>query len=223
MIDTAAPTEGWWVELGSPALSTSASLEFLTDITLTNKTIDDLLKYNGSKWINISPLNLPISTATNTALGLKADKTYVDGQLNLKANLNSPTFTGTVSGISKAMVGLSNVEDTVDSAKHVASAAIWKTTISITIGSTSKNVNGSANVSWSLSEIGAQPLDLDLTAIAALTGTTGLLKKTDTNAWTLDTTQYTRKHTLSFTTNSSGAYTISSNIWGTDILIRSCQ
>ena len=35
--------------------------------------------------------------------------------------------------------------------------------------------------------IGAQPADPDLTAIAALTGTTGLLKKTAANTWELDT------------------------------------
>lgn len=35
-----------------------------------------------------------------------------------------------------------------------------------------------------------QPADADLTAIAALTGTTGLLKKTATNMWALDTTEY---------------------------------
>ena len=36
----------------------------------------------------------------------------------------------------------------------------------------------------------AQTLDADLTAIAALTGTTGLLKKTAANTWTLDTSTY---------------------------------
>lgn len=35
-----------------------------------------------------------------------------------------------------------------------------------------------------------QPLDGDLTSIAGLTGTTGLLKKTAANTWTLDTTAY---------------------------------
>jgi hypothetical protein len=35
-----------------------------------------------------------------------------------------------------------------------------------------------------------QPLDADLTAIAALVGTSGFLKKTSTNTWTLDTNTY---------------------------------
>lgn len=36
-----------------------------------------------------------------------------------------------------------------------------------------------------------QPLDAELTAIAALAGTSGLLKKTAANTWSLDTTAYT--------------------------------
>jgi hypothetical protein len=34
--------------------------------------------------------------------------------LNLKANLASPTFTGTIGGITKAMVGLGNVDNIAD-------------------------------------------------------------------------------------------------------------
>ena len=41
-----------------------------------------------------------------------AVKTYVDTGLNLKANASNPTFTGIVNGITKDMVGLTNVEDT---------------------------------------------------------------------------------------------------------------
>jgi len=42
--------------------------------------------------------------------------------LALKANLASPTFTGTVSGIDKTMVGLSNVDNTTDANKPVSTA-----------------------------------------------------------------------------------------------------
>lgn len=41
-----------------------------------------------------------------------AVKTYVDTGLNLKADASNPTFTGIVNGITKNMVGLTNVEDT---------------------------------------------------------------------------------------------------------------
>jgi len=40
----------------------------------------------------------------------------------LKANLASPTFTGTVSGITSSMVGLSNVDNTTDASKPVSTA-----------------------------------------------------------------------------------------------------
>lgn len=42
--------------------------------------------------------------------------------LNLKANIESPTFTGTVGGITKAMVGLSNVDNTTDLLKPISTA-----------------------------------------------------------------------------------------------------
>ena len=50
-----------------------------------------------------------ITTATQTAL-------------DLKAPLANPTFTGTVAGVTKAHVGLGNVDNTADSAKPVSTA-----------------------------------------------------------------------------------------------------
>jgi hypothetical protein len=46
----------------------------------------------------------------------------VNAGLDLKANLASPTFTGTVSGITKEMVGLANVDNTSDVNKPVSTA-----------------------------------------------------------------------------------------------------
>ena len=59
---------------------------------------------------------------TDANLSTKANITYVDASLNLKADLASPTFTGTVSGITKSMVGLENVDNTSDASKPVSTA-----------------------------------------------------------------------------------------------------
>jgi len=58
---------------------------------------------------NTSDANKPISTATQTAL-------------DLKAPIASPTFTGTVGGITKSMVGLGNVDNTSDLNKPISTA-----------------------------------------------------------------------------------------------------
>jgi hypothetical protein len=53
---------------------------------------------------------------------MQINQYQVHNALNLKANLVSPTFTGTVSGITKAMVGLTNVDNISDANKPVSSA-----------------------------------------------------------------------------------------------------
>ena len=45
-----------------------------------------------------------------------------ESNINLKAPINNPTFTGTVNGITKAMVSLSNVDNVADANKPVSSA-----------------------------------------------------------------------------------------------------
>ncbi len=41
----------------------------------------------------------------------------------LKANIASPTFTGTVAGVTKSMVGLANADNTADASKPISTAA----------------------------------------------------------------------------------------------------
>ena len=48
--------------------------------------------------------------------------TYVAGQLDTKAPLANPSFTGTVSGVTKAMVGLGSVDNTSDLSKPISTA-----------------------------------------------------------------------------------------------------
>jgi len=81
---------------------------------ITGATVDQSdLAGTGIDWnsadVRFDIDNTYITTATQTAL-------------DLKAPLASPTFTGTVSGITSTMVGLGNVNNTADSAKPVSTA-----------------------------------------------------------------------------------------------------
>jgi len=105
--------------------------------------------FNGSANINIAPTDLTGVTATAAELNIldgvtasaselnildgvtasTAELNYVDGvtsaiqtQIDAKAPTASPTFTGTVSGITKAMVDLGNVDNTSDANKPVSTA-----------------------------------------------------------------------------------------------------
>lgn len=62
------------------------------------------------------------AAATSTALSGKADATATTTALATKAPTASPTFTGTVSGVTKAHVGLNLVDNTPDTSKPVSTA-----------------------------------------------------------------------------------------------------
>ena len=56
--------------------------------------------------------------------GIDVDYTLaLQASVNTKAPKASPSFTGTVSGIAKTMVGLGNADNTADAAKLVSTAA----------------------------------------------------------------------------------------------------
>ena len=96
---------------------------------------------------NTSDANKPISTATQTAL-------------DLKSPLASPTFTGTVSGITKAMVSLGNVDNTTDANKPVSTAT--QTALDLKSPLASPTFTGTVNTA-------------NLAYTGTLTGGTGIL------------------------------------------------
>ena len=104
--------------------------------------VNDIKNLLGIDSLNNTPdLLKPISIATQNAINNKLNKSdttslssriaeklsksdtiSISTRINSKAPSNSPTFTGTVSGITKTMVGLNNVDNTPDSIKQISIA-----------------------------------------------------------------------------------------------------
>jgi hypothetical protein len=80
------------------------------------------------------------------------------GAVTLVGTINASNFSGTSSG--------TNTGDQTTITGNAGSATVLQTARTLTIGNTGKSFNGSANVSWTLAEIGAQPAGSYLTAEA---------------------------------------------------------
>jgi hypothetical protein len=89
-------------------------VQTLTDKTLTSPVINTPT--------GIVKGDVGLGSVDNTADTAKPVSTAQQTALNLKANLASPTFTGTVGGITAGMVGLGSVNNTADTAKPVSTA-----------------------------------------------------------------------------------------------------
>ncbi len=70
-----------------------------------------------------------LGNVDNTADTAKPVSTAQQTALNLKANLASPTFIGTVGGINSTMVGLGNVDNTSDATKNAAAVTLTNKTL----------------------------------------------------------------------------------------------
>ncbi|MEN9907451.1 MAG: hypothetical protein RLZZ540_592, partial [Bacteroidota bacterium] len=95
-------------------------------VTETNNrtTADNTLTTNLAAEISTrTSADATLQTNINTVQSdVDANEAAANTVLNLKAPLASPTFTGTVSGITKAMVGLGNADNTSDINKPVSTA-----------------------------------------------------------------------------------------------------
>ena len=132
-----------------------------------------------------------IPDATNTSEVFTGTKGTIDAYLAWSDVTGKPT---TVSGY-----GITDAMTTAQAANSITGFGTSGTATTVARGD--HNHNGVY-----------QPLDGDLTAIAGLTGTSGLLKKTALNTWTLDTNTYltgNQSITVSGDASGSGTTTIS--------------
>lgn len=101
---------------------------------------------------NISDWGTYVYSAQNirTKNTVLAAPNGVDGKASFRTLVEAD-----IPALSKSKVGLSNVDNTADSTKNVLSASKLTTARNITIGSVKKSFNGTSDISFSLSDIGA--------------------------------------------------------------------
>lgn len=86
-----------------------------TGLTYTDAT--------GEIKVDTTTIQARVADVSDTEIGyLNGVSSAIQTQINDKAPIASPTFTGTVAGITKSMVGLGNVDNTSDSDKPVSTA-----------------------------------------------------------------------------------------------------
>jgi hypothetical protein len=150
-----------------------ASPTFTGTVVLPTGTITSGMILDGT--IVDSDINASAAIATSKISGL-------DTALSAKAPLASPTFTGTVSGITKSMVGLGNLDNTSDANKPVstatqtaldAKAPLASPTFTGTVSGITKsmvglgNVDNTADASKPISTATQTALDLKLASATA--------------------------------------------------------
>lgn len=147
-----------------------------------------------------------------TGLSLTGTQFANTGVLSLAGTENEITVSGSTGNITLSLPATVNAD--------ISGNAATVTNGVVTTGSYS-DPSWITGLSWSkisstpttLSGYGitdAQPVDGDLTAIAALSGTSGLLKKTGADTWTLDTNTYlTGNQTITLSGDVSGSGTTS--------------
>lgn len=111
------------------------------------------------------------------------------GTINASGAITAGSFVGPVTGNASTatkLVTARTINGTAFDGSGNITTANWGTARTLTIGSTGKSVDGSANISWTLAEIGAAPL-----ASPALTGApTAPTAALNTNTTQLATTAY---------------------------------
>jgi len=150
-----------------------------------------------------------VTTTTSEINYVTGVTSPIQTQLGTKANIASPTFTGTVSGITATMVGLGNVDNTADTAKPVSTAQqtaldlkanLASPTFTGTVSGITKtmvglgNVDNTADTAKPVST--AQQTALDLKANIAsptFTGTVSGITKTMVGLGNVDNTADTAK------------------------------
>jgi hypothetical protein len=147
-----------------------------------------------------------IAVASNTYQPLDSELTAIAGLTSAADRVPYFTGSGTAELATFTTFGRSLVDD--------ADASTARTTLGL---GTMATETASNYLTTSSAASTYQPLDADLTAIAGLAGTSGFLKKTAANTWSLDTSTYlTANQTITLSGDASGSGTTSISVTVSD-------
>ena len=111
--------------LATPTDATDASTKGYVDGAITTEVSDRNTAISNAVSSLVDGAPDLLNTLNELAAAINDDANYtttITTALGTKAPIESPTFTGTVSGIDKTMVGLSNVDNTTDLNKPISTA-----------------------------------------------------------------------------------------------------
>ena len=153
--------------------NSSSATKLASARTINGTSFDGSGNITTSSWGTARNISISDSDGTNTGTAVS-----VNGSGN--ATLKLPgTIKATLSGNASSATKLAtarSINGTNFDGSGAITTANWGTARNIQIGLTSKSVNGSAGVSWSLAEIGAEPAQPTVVAKTVSSGTLTLTK-----------------------------------------------
>ena len=178
-------TTGWAIGFEVTAFKavTATITNSQVGYAVSTNTANSTVLRDGSGNFSAGTITAALSGNATTATTLQTARTIGGVSFNGSANINLPGVNTAgnqnTTGSAATLTTARTINGTSFNGSANITTANWGTDRTITIGSTGKSVNGSANVAWTLAEIGALPLS---GGAINTSGSTSSLIITDTGA-----------------------------------------